>query len=102
MFCPQGSHVLPQWLQCRVGCRFPQVLKDLTAKSNVQIGLNFPRALKNLVILILEGKVPSEFRSYFFGAKLIALKKPDGRLRPIAVGNTFRRLSANCAGYHVL
>ena len=26
---------------------------------------------------------------YVFGAKLIALKKPDGGLRPIAVGNTF-------------
>ena len=35
------------------------------------------------------------------GAKLIALKKPDGGLRPIAVGNTFRRLSAKCIGYHI-
>ena len=26
---------------------------------------------------------------------------PDGGLRPIAVGNTFRRLSPKCAGYHV-
>ena len=25
----------------------------------------------------------------FFDAKLIALKKPDGGLRPIALGNTF-------------
>ena len=51
--------------------------------------------------VIIEGKVPFELRPYFFGAKLIALKKPDGRLRPIAVGNTFRRLSAKCAEYHV-
>ena len=51
--------------------------------------------------MILEGKVPFELRPYFFFAKLIALKKPDGRLRPIAIGNTFRRLSAKCAGYHV-
>ena len=51
--------------------------------------------------VILEGKVPFELRSYFFGAKLIALKKPDGGLRPLAVGNIFRRLSAKCAGYHV-
>ena len=27
-------------------------------------------------------------------------KKTEGGLRPIAVGNAFRRLSANCAGYH--
>ena len=37
----------------------------------------------------------------FFGAKLIGLKKPDRGLRPIAVGKTFRRLSAKCAGYYV-
>ena len=79
----------------------PKILKDLTAKSNGQTGLNFFKALTNLVNVILEGKVPFELRPYFFGAKLIALKKPDGGLRPIAVGNTFRRLSAKCAGYHV-
>ena len=28
-------------------------------------------------------------------------EKPDGRLPPIADGNTFRRLSAKYAGYHV-
>ena len=79
----------------------PQILKDLTAKSNGQTGLNFLRALTNLVNVILDGKVPYELRPYFFGAKLIALKKPDGGLRPIAVGNTFCRLSVKCAGYHV-
>ena len=79
----------------------PQILKDLTAKSNRQTGLNFLRALTNLVNVILEGKVPFELRAYFFGAKLIALKNPDGGLCPIAVGNTFRQLSAKCAGYHV-
>ena len=79
----------------------PQVLKELTVKSNGQTGLNFLRALTNLVNVILEGKVPFELRPYFFGAKLIALKMPDGGLRPIAVGNTFRRLSAKCARYHV-
>ena len=80
----------------------PKILKDLTAKSNGQAGLNFLRALKNLVNVILEGKVPFELRPYFFGAKLIALKEPDGGFRPIAVSNIFRQLSAKCAGYHVL
>ena len=79
----------------------PQILKDLTAKSKRQTGLNFLRALTNLVNVILEGNVTFELRPYFFGAKLIALKKPDGGLRPIAVGNTFRWSSAKCAGYHV-
>ena len=66
------------------------------------IGLNFLRALTNIVKVILEGKEPFELRPYFFDAKLILRKKkPDGGLRSIAVGKTFRRLSARCAGYHV-
>ena len=35
------------------------------------------------------------------GAKLIALKKLDGGLRHIAIGNTFRQMSAKCVGYRV-
>ena len=79
----------------------PQILKDLAAKLNGQTGLNFLRALTNLVNVIRGRKLPFELRPYFFGAKLIALKKPDGGLRPVVIGNTFRRLSAKCAGYHV-
>ena len=79
----------------------PQLLKDLTAKSNGQFGMNFLRALTNLPNVILEGKVLCELRSYFCGAKLIALKKPDGGLRPLVVGNTFHPLSAKCFGHHV-
>ena len=78
-----------------------QILKTLIAKSNRQTGLNFLRALTNLVNVILDGRVPLELRSYFFGAKLIAVKKHDEGLRPIAVGNTIRQLSAKCAIYHV-
>ena len=58
----------------------PQILKDLTDKSNRQTGLNFLRAaLTNLVNVILEGKVLFELRPYFFGAQLIALKKDQWR-----------------------
>ena len=52
----------------------PQDMKDLTAKSNGQTGLNFLRASTILVNVILEGKLYFELRQYFFGAKLIALK----------------------------
>ena len=48
-----------------------------------------------------ESKVLFELRPYFFGAKLVALKQPEGEFRPITVGNTFRHLSKKCAGYHV-
>ena len=79
---------------------WPKILKDSTAKSNGQTGLNFLRALTSFVNVILEGKVLFELRPYFFCANLIALKKPDGGLRLIAIGNTFHWLSAKCAGYH--
>ena len=52
-----------------------QILTDSTAKSNVQTGRDFLKAVTNLVKVILEGKVSFEIRPYFFGAKLIALKK---------------------------
>ena len=39
----------------------PQVVKDLTAKSNGLTGLHFLRALTNFVKVILEGKVPLNF-----------------------------------------
>ena len=40
----------------------PKIFKDLTSKSNGQTGLNFLKALPNLVKVILEMKVPSELR----------------------------------------
>ena len=43
--------------------------------------------------MLLRGKVPEEVRPWMFGAKLAALPKPDGSLRPIAVGDTLRRLA---------
>ena len=41
------------------------------------------------------------FALSFFGANLIALNKKEGGVRPIAVGNTLRRLVAKCAGFLV-
>ena len=42
----------------------PQMLKDLTAKSNGQTGLKFLKAITNLVNVILEGKVPFELSNF--------------------------------------
>ena len=67
---------------------------DLERFDNGQSGRNFLRALTNLVNVIREGKLPFELRPHFFGEKSMALKMPDGRIRSITVGNTFRRLSA--------
>ena len=52
--------------------------------------------------LILKGNTPSQLRPYFFGASLVALRKKDGGIRPIAVGCTLRRLAAKCASAHAV
>ena len=44
----------------------------------------------------MESKVPVGLRPFFFGAKLISLRKKDGGIRPIAVRNTLRRICSKC------
>eukprot|EP00731_Ephydatia_muelleri_P023351 Em0015g934a len=57
-------------------------------------------SLKSVVNLLASGKVPSEVSRYLAGGNLTALKKikpnspPD--IRPIAVGETLRRLTGKC------
>ena len=58
-------------------------------------------ALTTFVNKVLSGNIPNEVKPFFFGANLTALNKKTGGVRPIAVGNTLRRLSAKCAGYCV-
>ena len=45
--------------------------------------------------------MPDEIRPTFFGARLIALNKKDGGIRPIAVGCTMRRLTSKLASCRV-
>lgn len=73
----------------------PQHLKDIfinvlegPVKDN-----NLERFSKFLTLLANE-PIPSEAREIFFGARLIALSKKDGGIRPIAIGNTIRRTVA--------
>ena len=56
MFFPNGSSAGLDGIS-------PQILKDLTANSNGHTGLNFLRALANLLNVILEGKEISAFRT---------------------------------------
>ena len=58
--------------------------------------------LTKLINLIGDGKIPELLRPFFFDAKLIALIKIDGGLRPIAIGNTLRRTASKCAGSKAL
>ena len=87
---PNGSAGGPDGLR-------PQHLKDLTGPSANEGGSLLLRTLTSLVTLILRDKTPEQIRPFFFEAKLVALRKKLGGVRPIAVGCTLRRLAAKCA-----
>ena len=53
----------------------PQLYKDLIAKSNGSVGNEFLQKLTSVIDIVLEGKVPVGLRPFFFGAKLIGLRK---------------------------
>ena len=53
--------------------------------------------LTSFVNLVLSGGVPPPVRHIFFVASLTALNKPDGDIRPIAVGLTLRQLVCKVA-----
>ena len=53
--------------------------------------------LSEVVSLLLRGEVPESIRPYVCGASIMALRKPNGSLRPIAIGETIRRLTSKVA-----
>ena len=53
--------------------------------------------LVEVVQLLLQGHVPPTVVPWLCGAFLMALRKPSGALRPIAVGETLRRLTSKIA-----
>ncbi len=52
--------------------------------------------LASVVHWLSAGGAPEGTAEHLGGARLIALLKPDCRLRPIAVGEVLRRLTAKC------
>ena len=69
----------------------PQHLKDLLSLQN-ETEEKLAEALASLTNLMLRGEVPEATRQRLYGATLMPLSKKDGGIRPIAVGNTIRRL----------
>ena len=88
---PNGSAGGPDGLR-------PQHLKDLLLGVPVEHPLL--TAISELTNLQLRGHTPSAVRSALFGAKLLAIRKKTGGLRPIAVGYVWRRLAAKVACSH--
>lgn len=59
------------------------------------------RTLTAFVNLALQGDVPQSLAPFLASAPITPLAKPDGGIRPIAVGETWRRLISKCAVRHV-
>ena len=72
----------------------PQHLKELVADNT---NSKLLEAVTSLVNLMLAGGMDQEVNEIIYGGRLIALKKKNGGLRPIAIGYTLRRLAAKCA-----
>jgi len=79
----------------------PQHLKDLTGAALGVDAKNLLVGLTKLVNHIINKDIPGAQRALLFSANLLAFKKKTGGLRPIAVGETLRRLTAKCAAGQV-
>jgi len=60
-------------------------------------GSGLDEALSAVVGRVLSGTVPGAARPHVFAARLVALRKKCGGVRPIACGETLRRLAAKVA-----
>ena len=81
----------------------PQHFKDITAEALGDPALKLVDALVEFFNkIVLCGNVPEEVCPIFYGANLTALSKPDGGVRPIAVGFTLRRLASKILSQKLL
>jgi len=69
----------------------PRVIQDAKAA-----GADALTSLTNLANHMVAGLAPRELAPFIAGAPLMALVKAGGGLRPIAIGETIRRLVSNC------
>ena len=58
---------------------------------------DFIRELKDFANTCLKGLIPDEVIPCFLGAKVLALEQKEGGLRPVAIGETLRRLLGKVA-----
>ncbi|XP_021957065.1 uncharacterized protein LOC110853130 [Folsomia candida] len=72
----------------------PQILKDLLSCNQGETGEHLAQAITDFFNHVIAGKVPAKLCPILYGASLTALRKKTGGIRPIAVGNTWRRLAA--------
>jgi len=74
----------------------PQFFKDMLGCPNKATGEAALSALTALTNHMVAGLAPRELAPFIAGAPLMALNKQGGGLRPIAIGETIRRLVSKC------
>jgi hypothetical protein len=83
---PYGSAPGPDGFHARY-------LFDCAKGRNSSSRIKFLDALTKVVNLIINGDVDEDMYQHLASASLVALRKPKGGIRPIAVGNVLRRLA---------
>ena len=73
----------------------PSGLQPLHLKETLAPGLKDEvlRLMADVVNLLLRGEAPEQVQAWLCGASLVAFPEPSRDLRPIAVGETWRRLA---------
>lgn len=79
----------------------PSHFRDLLSHSSGAARENLLTSLTDLCNFMLSGKVNTTICPILYGASLIALKKKDGGVRPIAIGSFFRRLVAKLCCFKI-
>ena len=79
----------------------PNHIYELSKVQDFGHGSTFISAMTRFVNLFLSGKRPPQLAPWLCGAPLTALQKRNGGIRPIAVGETLRRLISSCAMNHI-
>ena len=72
----------------------PIHFQDHISNQTAEAGNRLILSLTSLVNTFLNGQISDFARILFFSANLTALRKKDGGIRPIAVGNILRRLAS--------
>jgi hypothetical protein len=71
-------------------------IQHLLDANEAQLPSPLMPRLKAVVNLLLSGKATTEVQLFLAGARLTALAKLGGDVRPIAAGNIFRRIASKC------